>query len=79
MSNAKGLASVVTNGVRLVGDLALPGASQLLDGHIGEGIGRTIAGFAARALMGPVGWLLVAADSYSKTTTGRGVFHDLYR
>ncbi|MCA9689275.1 MAG: hypothetical protein KC636_06670 [Myxococcales bacterium] len=68
------LKKVVTNGVRLAGDtLVAPGTSLLLDGQIGQGVARIAIGVAARVVVGPIGWLLVAVDSYAKTTTGSGL------
>ena len=72
------LTSVLTNGVRLAGDtLVAPGTSLILDGQLGAGVARVAVGFAARAALGPIGWLAVAADAYAKTTTGRGLLDRL--
>lgn len=70
----KQLSPAIANGVRLVGDtLVAPGTSLLIDGKIGAGAGRVVAGLVARAAIGPIGWLAIAADSYTKSTTGRGI------
>lgn len=72
--NTNELGHVVTNGVKLAGDALLaPGTSLILDGQIGSGIARVVVGFAARAFLGPVGWFVVAADAYTKSTTGNGL------
>jgi hypothetical protein len=68
------LGHVVSNGVRLATDtLIIPGASQILDGKIGSGLARAVVGIAARTVLGPIGWLVVGLDSYSKTTSGKGL------
>jgi hypothetical protein len=63
--------NVVGNAVRLVGEWFLPGASRLIDGEIKEGVLYAAAGLAARVLVGPIGLLLVKADSFSLSATGK--------
>lgn len=71
MSEQNDLKKVVTNGVRLAGDtLVVPGTSLILDGQLGHGVARVAAGLAARAVLGPIGWFAIAADSYAKSSTG---------
>lgn len=64
----------VVNGVKLVADVAiLPGIGQLAEGKIAEGALYGIGGLAAKALLGPVGWigwLALGLDSYAKSATG---------
>jgi hypothetical protein len=55
----------VGNVIKLAGELVVPGASGLVDGDIKAGVGHTLLGVAGRALLGPVGLLLVKANSYS--------------
>lgn len=64
----------LTNGVKLVGETILPGTSQLMDGNIKSGAGHAIVGIAARALIGPIGWGLVAANSFSKSASGNNLW-----
>jgi hypothetical protein len=72
------IGKVIANGIRLAGDtLIAPGSSQILDGKVGSGLGRFAIGAAARAVLGPIGWLVVGLDSYAKTTTGRGLLDRL--
>jgi hypothetical protein len=63
----------IHNAVRLLGETRLPGASLFLDGEIGPGAIRAAVGIAARIAIGPAGHLLVAADSYIKSTTGKSL------
>jgi Family of unknown function (DUF6072) len=64
---------LVARGLKLVGEKVVPGASLILDGNIGAGALHVVAGSLARTVLGPLGLLLVAANSYSKSTTGRGL------
>ncbi len=58
--------NTVGNAVKLAGELVItPGASLLLDGNIKQGIGHALAGLAAGVVLGPVGVVLVAANSLS--------------
>jgi len=64
--------ATVSNAVKLAGEgLIAPGTSLLLDGDFKAGGAHVIAGLAAKALLGPICWLLVAASSYSRSTTGK--------
>ena len=62
-------AKVLTNGAKLVGEAILPGASLLMDDKLGSGTAHAVLGYRARMVLGPLGLLLVAADSYSKSVT----------
>jgi hypothetical protein len=66
------------NALKLVANVAiLPGASQLVEGNIGEGVLYGAAGVAAKMispLLGPlfwVPWVAVSLDSFSRSARGR--------
>ena len=61
----------VTNGVKLVGEAFVPGASLLMDGKVVNGAAHVAAGIGIKMLFGPAGLLLAAADSYSKSVTDK--------
>ncbi|SAL73608.1 hypothetical protein AWB74_04515 [Caballeronia arvi] len=63
--------SPVTNGVKLVGEAFVPGASLLMDGKVVNGAAHVAAGIGIKMLFGPAGLLLAAADSYSKSVTDK--------
>jgi len=71
--------NVLNNGVKMVSEvLVSPGTSLLLDGKIASGVTHMAGGVLSRALLGPV-WGPVAIaglilNSYSKSTTGTGLF-----
>ena len=50
--------------------LPIPGGSNLLNGDIKQAGLHAVLGLAAGALFGPVGVILVGANSFSKATTG---------
>jgi hypothetical protein len=54
---------------RLVCDLLLPGASQLMAGNVKSGVLHLAGGVAGKIFFGPVGWLYAAVNSYSNSTT----------
>jgi hypothetical protein len=63
---------ILENTVKLVSEVVvIPGTSEFLEGHIVSGAIHAVAGVAARALLGVPGVLLVAADSYSSSVTGK--------
>ena len=73
--NESDVSQVIKHGVELAGDTLLaPGTSLLLEGRVIEGSLHVIVGLAARALLGPIGWLAVAANSYASATTGKNLF-----
>jgi len=68
---------VVENGVKLVGERFLPGTSLMMDGDIKGGLTHAALGLVARAAFGPIAWFAVAADSYSRSVTGKGLIDHL--
>jgi hypothetical protein len=69
--------SIVENGVKLVGERFLPGTSLMVDGDIKGGLAHAALGVVALATLGPLGWFAVAANSYSKSVTGKGLIDHL--
>lgn len=61
------------NAVKLIGEAFVPGTSQFIDGNVVSGAVHALVGFWARAALGPVGAILVAANSYAKSVTGRNL------
>jgi len=58
---------VINNGVKLFGELFLPGASELLEGRIGKGLAAAGVGLSvpvvSAAVLGPVAALLVGGGT----------------
>lgn len=63
------------NAIKLLGETVVPGASLLLDGNLASGGAHFLIGALARATLGPIGVALVIANSYSRSTTGKGLLH----
>lgn len=63
----------ISNGVKLVGETLLPGTSLLMDGRVKEGAAHAAVGLAARVLLGPIGWGLVAANSFANSVSNQGL------
>jgi len=64
----------IANGAKLVGETLIPGASLLMDGQFVNGAIHAAVGTAARLALGPIGLLLVCADSFSKSTTDKSLW-----
>jgi hypothetical protein len=70
--SAPSVGTQVTNGVKVLAELALlPGSSQIVEGKVGSGILYGVAGFAAKAVFGPIGWIVAGLDSYSVSASGQ--------
>ena len=62
---------VLESSVKLAGEaFVAPGSSLILDGDLVAGGAHLVGGMVAKWAFGPVGWFLVAANSYSKSVTG---------
>ena len=70
--------NVVENGVKLVGEALLPGTSLMIDGDVKGGLGHAAIGLLATAAFGPLAWVAVAADSYARSVTGKGLSDTLF-
>ena len=68
------MSDVINNGVKLVGETMLPGASLLLDGNLLNGAAHVAVGAAAAAFVAPWAVLLVVADSFSKSVSGKNLW-----
>ena len=65
---------MLTNGVKLVGETVLPGASLLMDGNLVNGAAHAAIGVAAATFVAPWAVLLVVADSFSKSVSGKNLW-----
>jgi hypothetical protein len=69
--------NTIVNGVKLVGESMLPGASLLLDGNLVNGAAHVAVGAAAAAFMAPWAVVLVVADSFSKSVSGKNLWEHI--
>ncbi len=64
--------SPLVNGIKAIGDtMVLPGSSLLIDGDVKSGVIHAVGGVLGRAVLGPVGWLLVGANAFSNSVSGK--------
>jgi hypothetical protein len=68
---------MVKTGVELASEVVFPGGSNLIKGDFVNGGIYAMLGFAARALFGVPGLLLVSAGSFAKATTGQNLIEVL--
>ena len=66
-------AVTVSRAVKIAGEGIAPGASLILDGNVSLGILHLIGGGIARGFLGPLGGFLVAANSYTRSVTGKNL------
>ena len=70
--------TLLVNGVKVLGEVAVvPGASLIVDGEVKSGIFHAAGGLLGLAVLGPVfgplAWLAVGADSYSRSVSGKTI------
>jgi hypothetical protein len=69
------LMKTLDHGIKLITDFGvLPGSSQILNGNYSSGLSHAAVGIAGRIALGPVGWVLTAANSFSKSTTDKHIW-----
>lgn len=74
----KHTSQIVNNGVKLAGDfLLVPGSSLFLDGKFKNGFLHATAGLLAKAALGIPGLLLVGANSYCMSRTGKSLLSSI--
>jgi hypothetical protein len=70
------------NGVKLLGEVVIPGASQFIDGNIRSGGLHLLGSIAAMALIGGPGGLLVSAlvrgNSFTSSTKQKSLRQSLW-
>ena len=69
---------VLESGVKLAGEaFVAPGTSLILDGEIASGGAHLVGGLLAKWAVGPVGWVVLAANSYSKSVTDKNLYEHI--
>lgn len=77
-TGAQAPGKLLVNGVKVLGEVAIvPGASLIVDGQVKSGILHAVGGLLGLAVLGPVlgplTWLAVGADSYSRSVAGKNL------
>jgi len=71
-----------SNGLKLIGEVIVPGASQFADGHMKSGSIHLLGALASVALLGGPGGLLLSAlirgNSYTTSTLNKPIFTALF-
>lgn len=74
-------ANEVGNGIKLLGEVVVPGASQFIDGNIRNGGLHLLGAVAAMTLLGGPGGLLISAlvrgNSYTSSTQDKTLYRTL--
>ena len=70
--------TLLVNGVKALGEIAIvPGASLIVDGEVKSGVFHAAGGLLGAAILGPVlgplTWLAIGLDSYSRSVSGRTI------
>lgn len=66
------MTDTVVNGIKLVAEAVFaPGSSLLMDGNVKTGALHLVGGLAAKSAIGPAGWALAAANSFSVSVSGQ--------
>jgi hypothetical protein len=75
-------ANEVGNGIKLLGEIVVPGASQFIDGNVKKGGLHLLGGIAALAFLGgPTGILvstLVRGNSFTRSTLDKSLYSTLF-
>ena len=71
-----------SNGLKLIGEVVVPGASQFVDGHVKSGSLHLLGSVAAIALVGGPGGLLLSAlirgNSFTTSTMNKPILKALF-
>lgn len=70
--NAPATGTQVLNAVKFLANTGvMPGTSQLVEGQVGTGVLYGLAAVLGRTLLGPMAFIAVGLDSYSKSAAGK--------
>ena len=70
-----------SNGLKLIGEVIVPGASQFVDGHVKSGTLHLLGSVAAMACLGPSGLLvsaLIRGNSFTTSTLNKPILKALF-
>lgn len=70
--------TVVGNTLLLVGDILMPGTSLLVESRFKEAVAHSVLGWVGAATLGPIAWAVVAANAYSRSTTNKDLFENVF-
>jgi hypothetical protein len=74
--------SALGNGIKLVGEVLVPGAAEMLEGRVASGLGHNLVAGAAALVLAPISPLLaglavfgVKLNSYSRAVVGQNLWN----
>jgi hypothetical protein len=78
-------ANITANTVKVVGEIFVPGSSQLIQGNVGSGVAHFVIGGVLVATLAPVAPVLAAlvglgvrVNSFSSSITGKNVWNEVH-
>ncbi|HEV2861077.1 MAG TPA: DUF6072 family protein [Pyrinomonadaceae bacterium] len=74
MPNATENLQTVKTGLQFASEAVIPGGSHLINGDMKQAGIHAVAGIVAGALFGPIGLIVVAANSFARATTGNNLY-----
>ncbi len=77
MASATESVSGMKTGLQFASEMVIPGGSNLINGDYKTAGVHAVLGLVAGALFGTPGLVLVAANSFTKATTGRSLVEHL--
>jgi len=77
MPSATDNLQTVKTGLQFASEAVIPGGSHLVNGDFKQAGIHAVAGILAGAIFGPVGVLVVAANSFARATTGHHLYESL--
>jgi hypothetical protein len=77
MPSATDNLQTVKTGLQFASEAVIPGGSHLVNGDLKQAGIHAVAGIVAGALFGPIGVLVVAANSFARATTGHHLYESL--
>ncbi len=77
MPSATDNLQTVKTGLQFASEVVIPGGSHLVNGDLKQAGIHAALGILAGAVFGPVGVIVVAANSFARATTGHHLYESL--
>lgn len=77
MASATENVQTVKTGLQFVSEAVIPGGSNLVNGDLKQAAIHAVLGIIAGSVFGLPGALLIAANSFTKATTGHHIYEAL--
>lgn len=77
MASATENVQTVKTGLQFVSEAVIPGGSNLVNGDLKQAAIHAVLGIVAGSIFGLPGALMIAANSFTRATTGRHIYEAL--